>query len=224
MSVREAALVKDPLRRLVAHDLRGTMPASPEGVVLVLHGGGEKGFGPMPWWEGPVLRMWPFAKAIERRAGDRLAVVRLKNRYFGWNGPEQTPLTDARWALDRVRERYACLPVALVGHSMGGRVVTHLADEPDVTTVVALAPWVEEGDPRPGRPGLRVLLMHGVDDTTTDPRRTERLGEQLSAKGADVTWRPVEDEGHSMLRHAPTWHREVAEFVTASMLSGPPRR
>lgn len=224
MNVRETVLVKDPLGRLVAHDLRGTMPASPEGVVLVLHGGGEKGFGPMPWWEGPVLRMWPFAKAIERRAGDRLAVVRLKNRYFGWNGPEQTPLTDARWALDRVRERYACLPVALVGHSMGGRVVTHLADEPDVTTVVALAPWVEEGDPRPGRPGLRVLLMHGVDDTTTDPRRTERLGEQLSAKGADVTWRPVEDEGHSMLRHAPTWHREVAEFVTASMLSGPPRR
>ena len=212
--------MKDPLGRLVAHDLRGTMPTAPRGVVLVLHGGGEKGFGPMPWWEGPVLRMWPFAKAIERRAGDRLAVVRLKNRYFGWNGAEQTPLTDARWALERLRERYAGLPVALVGHSMGGRVATHLAAEPDVTTLVGLAPWVEAGDPRPGRPGLRVLLMHGVDDRTTDPARTVRLGEELRAKGADVTWRPVEDEGHSMLRHAPTWHREVAEFVTGSLLGG----
>ena len=209
--------MKDPLGRLVSHDLRGTMPPNPVGVALVIHGGGEKGFGPMPWWEGPVLRMRPFAKAIERRAGDRLAVVRLKNRYHGWNGAEQTPLTDARWALDRIRDRYAGLPVALIGHSMGGRVVTHLAAEPGVTTVVGLAPWVEDGDPRLGRPGLKVLLMHGLKDTTTDPRRTKALGEVLRSQGADVTWRPVEGEGHSMLRHAPTWHREVAQFVTSAL-------
>lgn len=210
--------MKDPLRRLVAHDLRGTMPESPEGVVLVLHGGGEKGFGPIPWWEGAVLRMKPFAMAIERGAGDRLAVVRLKNRYFGWNGTEQTPLADARWALDQVRARYPGLPVAMVGHSMGGRVVTHLAGETGVTTVVGLAPWVEEGDPRLGRPGLRVLLMHGANDTTTDPRRTLALAETLRDQGADVTWRLVEGDGHAMLRRARTWHSEVAGFVTSSLL------
>jgi pimeloyl-ACP methyl ester carboxylesterase len=218
VSVREAALVKDPLGRLVAHDLRGTMPASPEGVVLVLHGGGEKGFGPMPWWEGPVLRMKPFAMAIERRARGRLAVVRLKNRYFGWNGTEQTPLTDGRWALDQVRARYPDLPVAMVGHSMGGRVITHLAGEPGVTTIVGLAPWVVEGDPRLGRPGLDVLFMHGAKDTTTDPRRTRALADTLRGQGADVTLRIVEGEGHAMLRHARIWHSEVAEFVTASLL------
>jgi pimeloyl-ACP methyl ester carboxylesterase len=196
------------------------MPPHPVGVALLIHGGGEKGFGPMPWWEGPVLRMRPFAKALEREAGDRLAVVRLKNRYHGWNGAEQTPLTDARWALDRIRDRYAGLPVALIGHSMGGRVVTHLAAEPGVTTVVGLAPWVEEGDPRLGRPGLRVLLMHGVKDRTTDPRRTQRLGEVLRSQGADVRWRPVEGAGHTMLRHASTWHREVAQFVASSLGAG----
>ncbi|MFC7490274.1 MULTISPECIES: alpha/beta hydrolase [unclassified Knoellia] len=211
--------MKDPLGRLVAHDLRGTMPPEAEGVALVLHGGGERGYGPMPWWEGPVVRMRPFARAIERRAGGQLAVVRLKNRYFGWNGIEETPLADARWALDRIHDRYAGLPIALIGHSMGGRVVTHLAGEPGVTTVVALAPWVEDGDPRPGRPGLKVLLMHGVNDGTTDPRRTEALGEVLRGQGADVTWRPVEGDGHSMLRHPLTWHREVAEFVAASLLT-----
>ena len=212
--------MKDPLGRLVSHELRGTMPPHPVGVALLIHGGGEKGFGPMPWWEGPVLRMRPFAKALEREAGDRLAVVRLKNRYHGWNGAEQTPLTDARWALDRIRDRYAGLPVALIGHSMGGRVVTHLAAEPGVTTVVGLAPWVEEGDPRLGRPGLRVLLMHGVKDRTTDPRRTQRLGEVLRSQGADVRWRPVEGAGHTMLRHASTWHREVAQFVASSLGAG----
>jgi len=209
--------VKDPLGRLVGHDLRGSMPASPAGVALVLHGGGEKGFGPMPWWEGPVIRMKPFATAIERRAGDRIAVVRLKNRYFGWNGAEQTPLTDARWALDQIRARYPGLPIALIGHSMGGRVVTHLAADPDVRTIVGLAPWVEDGDPRLGRPGLRVLLMHGLNDRTTDPRRTQKLGEVLRGQGAEVTWRPVEGDGHPMLRHPLTWHREVAEFVTDSL-------
>ncbi|KGN37202.1 alpha/beta hydrolase [Knoellia subterranea] len=213
--------MKDPLGRLVTHDLRGTMPASPEGVALVIHGGGEKGYGPMPWWEGPVLRMWPFARAIERAAGDRLAVVRLKNRYHGWNGDEQTPLVDARWALERIRSRYAGLPLALIGHSMGGRVVTHLAGEPGVRAIAALAPWVEPGDPRPGRPGLDVLLMHGLLDRTTDPRRTQVLGEELRARGADVTWRPVEGEGHAMLRHAATWHREVADFVTTALLPRP---
>lgn len=196
------------------HELKGTTPAAPQGVVLVLHGGGENGHEPVSWLKGPVLRMLPFAKSIEHRAGDRLAVLRLKNRFFGWNGDEQTPLLDARWALDEIRTRYAGLPITLIGHSMGGRVVTHLMAEPDVTTVVGLAPWREDGDPTLGRPGLRVLLMHGVDDRTTDPRRTKALAKDLGAQGADVTWRPVEGEGHAMLRHALTWHREVTDFVT----------
>lgn len=199
-------------------DLRGSTPPGAEAVALVLHGGGEHGHDSMSWLRGPVVRMRPFAKAIERRAHKRIAVVRLRNRHFGWNGAEQTPLTDARWALDEIRGRYAGRPIALIGHSMGGRVITHLAAEPDVTTVVGLAPWLTGSDPDFGRPGLRVLLMHGLDDRITDPRRTEALSRQLRAQGADVTWRPVEGEGHAMLRHPLTWHREVAEFVTDSLL------
>ena len=193
------------------------MPQAPAGVVLVLHGGGEDGHQSVTWLNGAVLRMWPFAKAIERRAGDRLAVLRLKNRIYGWNGAQQSPLADARWALDQIRDRYAGLPITLVGHSMGGRVATHLAGEAGVNTIVGLAPWVEEGDPRLGRPGLRVLLMHGLNDTTTDPRRTQALGDVLRSQGADVTWRPVEGDGHAMLRHPLTWHREVADFVTLAL-------
>ena len=201
----------------MTHALHGTMPQAPKGVVLVLHGGGEDGHQSVSWLNGAVLRMWPFAKAIEGRADNRLAVVRLKNRIFGWNGVEQSPLADARWALDQIRDRYAGVPITLVGHSMGGRVALHLAGEPGVTTVVGLAPWVEEGDPCLGRPGLRVLLMHGMDDTTTDPGRAQELGEVLRSQGADVTWRPVDGDGHAMLRHPLTWHREVADFVTAPL-------
>lgn len=208
----------DPTDSSADHELKGSTPDSAEAVVLVLHGGGETGYGPVEWMRGPVLRMWPFAKAIEHRAGDRLAVLRLKNRYYGWNGSDQTPLVDARWALDEIRQRYAGLPVALVGHSMGGRVALHLASEPDVTTVVGLAPWIAGGDPAAGRADQRVLLMHGLRDRITDPRRTKALAERLRSGGADVTWRPVEGEGHAMLRHPLTWHREVADFVTSSLL------
>lgn len=202
----------------VAHELKGSTPDSAEAVVLVLHGGGEAGYGPVEWLRGPVLRMWPFARAIERRADGRLAVLRLKNRYHGWNGADQTPLVDARWALAQIRQRYAGLPVALVGHSMGGRVALHLADAPEVSTVVGLAPWVVGGDPVHGRAGQRILLMHGAQDRVTDPRRSKALAERLGTAGADVTWRPVEGEGHAMLRHPLTWHREVADFLTRSLL------
>ena len=44
-----------------------------------------------------------------------------------------------------VRMAYPGVPIALVGHSMGGRVALHLAGEADVVVVAALAPWIAAG-------------------------------------------------------------------------------
>ena len=84
-------------------ELRGHVPDDPRGVVLILHGGAERSRMPVAWWRLPVLRMVPFASTIARRAGDDLAVLRLKYRVRGWNGSRQDPVHDARWALDRIR-------------------------------------------------------------------------------------------------------------------------
>lgn len=202
-------------------ELRGHVPPHPDGVVLVLHGGAVASRTPMTWWRLPVLRMTPFATAIERRAGDRLAVVRLKNRVRGWNGIRQDPLQDARWALDRIRHVLPGRPVVLVGHSMGGRVALQLSGEPDVVGVAALAPWVEY-DTRQPPPGVAVLLAHGSNDRVTDPRRTDVLAKRYTHSGVDLRYVEVERGTHSMLRCARVWHQAVADFVTV-VLPGPAR-
>jgi alpha-beta hydrolase superfamily lysophospholipase len=201
--------------------LRGHVPAAPRGVVLILHGGAETGTARVAWWRLPVLRMLPFAVTIRRRAGDDLAVLRLKNRLRGWNGARQDPVRDARWALDRIRLALPGIPVVLVGHSMGGRVALHLSGEADVAGVAALAPWVEKdvGEPPPGMP---VLLVHGTSDRVTDPRRTDAVASRFTASGADVRRVSVERGDHAMLRDAGLWHDAVADFVIEVLL-GPVR-
>jgi alpha-beta hydrolase superfamily lysophospholipase len=197
-------------------ELRGSVPANPRGVVLVVHGGAETGTSRVAWHGMAVLRMVPFALAIHRRSGGDLAVLRLKNRLRGWNGPAQDPLVDAQWALDRVRRVLPGTPVALVGHSMGGRVVLRLADEPDVAGVVALAPWIA-GDARKPRPGIPVLLMHGSRDRITDPARTAALARRFAAAGVDVRHEVVDGGDHPMLRQARRWHDTVADAVNEAL-------
>ncbi len=203
-------------------ELRGHVPAAPRGVVLVLHGGAEDSLRPVTWWRLPVLRMAPFAGSIARRGGEDLAVLRLKNRVRGWNGRRQDPVVDAGWALDRIRSVLPGAPIALVGHSMGGRVALHLVAHPGVAAVAALAPWIEEDAASP-RPGTPVLLMHGTRDRMTDPRRTEVIARRYARDGADVTHVAVEGETHAMLHSASQWHDTVAGFVTGALVDeGPP--
>jgi alpha-beta hydrolase superfamily lysophospholipase len=194
-------------------ELRGHVPQHPGGVVLVLHGGAQASRMPVAWWRMAVLRMAPFASTIVRRAGDDLAVLRLKNRVRGWNGSRQDPVHDARWALDRIRRTLPGLPVVVVGHSMGGRVALQLSGEPDVVGVAALAPWVES-DVRQPPPGVAVLLVHGSRDRITDPRRTDVLARRYAGSGVDLRYVQVEGGTHAMLKDAVLWHDTVADFVT----------
>ncbi len=202
-------------------ELRGHVPATPRGVVVVLHGGAEDSLRPVTWWRLPVLRMAPLASAITRRGGDDLAVLRLKYRVRGWNGRRQDPVVDARWALDRIRGVLPGAPVALVGHSMGGRVALRLVAQPGVAAVAALAPWIEDDAAAPP-PGTPVLLMHGTRDRMTDPRRTEVLARRYASDGADVTHVRVEGESHAMLHSATRWHDSVARFVTRALVHEDP--
>lgn len=198
-------------------EVRGYLPPSPRGVVLVLHGGGEHGEEPVSWRGLPVLRLLPFAWAARIAGGKEIGVLRLKNEVFGWNGDLRSPIAGTRWALDRLRSEHPGVPIFMVGHSMGGRVVLDLLDEPDVTGVAALAPWVVAADGVHGHAGQRVLLMHGQRDRITDPRLTEQLAGKLSARGVEVTWKAVAGEGHAMLRHARYWHRSVARFAVRTL-------
>jgi pimeloyl-ACP methyl ester carboxylesterase len=187
-------------------------PADAGAVAVVLHGGAVDGREPNLPWSHNVARLVPFARSLRSVPGP-LAVARVRFRYRGWNGDEQAPLVDGRWALEQVRAAYPDRPVAVVGHSMGGRVALHLGDEPDVRLVVALAPWIEPGDTSPG-PWCRTVVLHGDRDVICGLSRSRRLVEQLQLTGRDATLIRIARSDHAMLLRARLW-TELATGVTA---------
>ncbi|MDQ6849011.1 MAG: alpha/beta fold hydrolase [Actinomycetota bacterium] len=193
-------------------------------VALVLHGGRSKGLGRVNSLQLAVLRMRPFVSGL-RRAGadDGLAVASLRYAVRGWNGAAKSPVPDAQWALDQLTERFPDTPVALVGHSMGGRAALHVAGHPSVRAVVGLAPWLEPGDPVAQLAGRRVLIVHGALDRMTDPSASAAYARAAESVAATVTYVRVQGERHAMLRRAAVWHRLASGFVLAVVCGRPPR-
>ena len=192
------------------------VPRSPQGVVLVLHGGASRpGHAAVSPTQLSVLRMIPVARRVARAGRGRLAVFRLLNTARGWD-TEHTPVGDATWAVERLAERLGDLPVALVGHSLGGRAALLAGTADPVRAVVALNPWVYASDDV-DLSGRRVLVVHGTDDRIADPARSRRVADRISRR-TDVTWLDVSGGKHAMLRHGPSFERPAARFVVGSLL------
>lgn len=198
-------------------ELRWThRPASPTAVVLVLHGGQDASLRPAKWHNLAVLRMVPIARTIAKAGDGAFAVALLRYAVRGWNGTKASPLADAREALDQISDAYPDLPIALVGHSMGGRVALALADDPRVVEVVGLAPWVVQGDGVHSHPGQKTILIHGVSDRMTSADASRRIVEALQERGLTASFIGLKSADHAMLRRASTWDRLVAGHLRAS--------
>jgi pimeloyl-ACP methyl ester carboxylesterase len=205
-------------------DLTVDTPRAPvRGVALVLHGGRSTSVEPTRSRQLSVLRMIPFANALKRAgAKDGLAVARLRFAVRGWNGAERSPVADARWALGQLAERFPDTPVVLVGHSMGGRTALYVTGYPTVTGTVALAPWLERGDPVEQLAGRRLLIAHGTRDRMTSAPGSAAYARMARAAGAVVTYVGVEDDSHAMLRRASTWHQLTAGWTVGVLFGRPP--
>lgn len=196
-------------------------PSSPAGVVLVLHGGAAReGRTMVSPAQLSVLRMVPVARRIARAGGRRLAVHRLLNSHRGWDS-RTTPVMDVAWALERVQDRHGDLPVALVGHSLGGRAALLASGDLAVRAAVALNPWVHPTD-QVHAVDARVLVVHGTDDRIARPG----LSEDLVRRAPDalrIGRIAVSGGRHAMLRRARTYESLTADFVTATLLGSSPR-
>lgn len=187
-------------------------------VALVLPGGKARSEDPMSPRQLTALRMRPFAGSLHQQgASHGLAVWSVRYRYRGWNGSAMSPVADARWVLDEVRRRHGDLPVVLVGHSMGGRTAIRVAGDESVKGVVALAPWVETGDPIEQLAGRALLVAHGDIDAITSPRASRRLAEAAARLTSPVARVCVRADTHAMLTRWRTWHRLSTGWALATL-------
>jgi pimeloyl-ACP methyl ester carboxylesterase len=162
-----------------------SVPRHPDGVVLVLHGGGGQG-GPTPVspTQPSVLRMIPVARRIARAGHGQLAVLRLLN---------------SSRALKQLASRFGpATPVCVVGHSLGGRAALLSAGGPQVHGVVALAPWVYPDDVATGVAGTPIVIIHGDQDQVAPPERSRRLAQALRRQ-TQVAYVTVTGGKHAML-------------------------
>ncbi|HMS77799.1 alpha/beta fold hydrolase [Gordonia sp. (in: high G+C Gram-positive bacteria)] len=192
-------------------------PSSPALAVLVLPGGTDSSYKPFSPLQPSALRMYPFSASIRARFGSSVVVRDVRYRVYGWNGQQNSPMLYARKALDDITARYPGVPVALIGHSMGGRVGAQLAAERSVGSLLALAPWWQFADWRRIHDGVRVVALHGTADTRTYAHRTEKGIGELCARGVDATYIPIPGGGHPMLDHVLTWQGEALRFVGRSL-------
>lgn len=177
---------------------------------------------PSRWWQLANLRMVFLAAALRRRLGSDVVVRRVQYRLRGWNSPSLDPVHDARAVLGQMRRRYEPKKVALVGHSMGGRVAAHLSALDEVGAVVALAPWWYggKGDLIPA--GTRLLVLHGTADVRTDPRLSRAQTLRAQERGLDAQWVGIEGVGHNMMRRWREWHRRTSDFVADYLTDSSP--
>lgn len=202
--------------RLPRIEAVGAELAAPVAVVLVLHGGKSHSRDSGDRKRLTYRRMVPFARMLERH-GHGTAVFMLRYRYRGWNAPAKDPLRDAQWALDELGTRYPGVPVALVGHSMGGRAALGAAGARNVVAVCALAPWLDDSDPVDQLAGRTVLIAHGDRERWTDPRASFDYALRAKERGVPICRFDVHGAGHYMLYRAGDWQSLVRRFVLGEL-------
>ncbi|MDQ3102338.1 MAG: alpha/beta hydrolase [Actinomycetota bacterium] len=192
-------------------------PRDAVGTVLVLHGGASRGEQMMVSpTQLSVLRMIPIARRIARSGRGRLEVYRLLNSRRGWDA-HHTPVNDVRWALGQLAARAGgSHPTCLVGHSLGGRAALFAADQEEVVSAVALAPWVSAMDMPRGLAGRQILIVHGSGDRIASPQRSAALARRISGT-ARVSYVSVEGGRHAMLKSHAEFSGPAARFAVETL-------
>lgn len=185
--------------------------------VLILPGGTDKSYRPFSPWQGSAMRMYPFTWSLRARFARAVHIRQARYRVYGWNGGQASPMPHAWAALESIHRDNPDAPIAVIGHSMGGRIAAQLGADPRVCAVLALAPWWQFADWRMIHDKARVLAIHGSADTVTYPRRTAKGIRELRERGLDATYVEVPGGHHAMLDHIGLWQSAALDFVAQTL-------
>lgn len=194
------------------------LPRNVEAVVVLLHGASVGRSGSTSWLAPAPLRMSAFVEPIRRRSRRRIGVLRLRHPDRDWREVYRGAHADTARLLQRLERERPELPIALVGHSNGGRVALRLASDHRVSAVVALAPWITPYDRIAPRREVPILMMHGERDTITSPELTRKTALSLQERGFPVEHETVRGDNHALLTRAAYWHRRTADFLVEHLL------
>lgn len=184
---------------------------SPNGLILMFHGGRADSHAPVD----DSSASWRRAAWMQREISGRahaagVSVWLLRYLHRGWNetaGPVPSPVPDARWALDEVRREIGEMPVVLLGHSMGARTAVAVADDPSVTGVVALAPWLPSDEPAHALEGKQFAAAQGRRDKIASYRQTRAFTERARGVAASTEFQDMGRAGHYMFRKRTRWNQ-----------------
>ncbi|MDQ3615080.1 MAG: lysophospholipase [Actinomycetota bacterium] len=189
---------------------RRDVDATPDGLILMLHGGRADSLAPVEEGSASWRRShWMMGHLADRAHDAGVSVWLLRYGQRGWNAgasPVPSPVLDARWALDQVRRELGSLPVVLLGHSMGARAAVAVADDPSVTGVVALAPWLPGSEPVRPLNGKHLAAAHGRSDKITSFRATEDFLRRAASVVASTELTDMGRAGHYMFRRISAWN------------------
>ncbi|MEO6509746.1 MAG: alpha/beta fold hydrolase [Nocardioides sp.] len=188
------------------HWTRYDASIQPQALVLMLHGGKDRGEQVVDGRSLSWRRSASMQREVARRfqeAGASTWLLRFARR--GWNGGVDR-IADARRALDDVRRELGDVPVVLLGHSMGGRTAVHVADDPSVRGVVALAPWLPPGESVTALAGKDLYAAHGRRDRITSARGTAEYVRRASEVAAHTEFHDMGNVGHYLLRERTAWN------------------
>ncbi len=91
---------------------------------------------------------------------------------------------------------------------MGARTAARVADDPAVTGVVGLAPWLPPDDPVATLTGKRLVAAHGCRDRITSARATARFVTRASDVAKSAQFVDMGPLGHYMLTGAAPLERD----------------
>lgn len=209
-----------PEHRTIDRLTLAPLPANPHGIVVLMHGGAERGTRPVDHRSLALRRTsWMFRTITDELVGAGIGVGLLRFSVKGWNaqregssGRTPSPVQDARLALTDLHAAFPDQPIVLLGHSMGARTAAWVADQPGVVGVVGLAPWFPADDPVDALAGTRLVAAHGRRARITSARASRRYVERAASVAQEARFVDMGGLGHYMLRGVDRWNQvAVAE-------------